>query len=163
MMGREVPMPSHILAPLPEKWEHLQEYNTDLVDNLQKAHQLARKNTKNNVHHYAQQYDKRSWQQDLEEGTWVWLNNFTRKKGLAPKLQVKWELEPYVIKKFYSEVVVQIQKFRSKKTRVVHLNKLKKVGDQQKWSTAATSNQRDPNSRSHIARLTTFPRTERGE
>ena len=157
MMGREVPMPSHIIQPLPEKWDHIHSYNTALVEKLQEAHELARKNTKHQVHQYTEQYDKKSWQRELKEGTWVWLNNFTRKKGLSPKLQVKWEMDPYQIKKFYSEVVVEIQKFRSKKTRIVHLNKLKKVGDQEKWSSAASLARRDANPRVHIARRTHFP------
>ena len=155
MMGREVPMPSHLLEPLPEKWTHLQDYNQDLMTKLQDAHHLTKQNTKKSVHQIAEQYNKRSWQQDLTENTWVWLNNFTKKKGLSPKLQVKWEWEPYRITKFLSEVVIEIQKFKSKKTRVVHINKVKRVGDQERWSSAAANRSiRDANPLSHIARIT---------
>ena len=155
MMGRNLPMPSHLQSPLPEKWENLQAYNEKLVDNLQEAHKLARQHTKQNVHNYETQYNKRTWQNNIQVGTWVWLNNFTKRNGISPKLQVKWELEPYVVKKFCSEVVVQIQKFHSSKHRVVHINKLKKVGNQEKWI-EATNSRRDSNSRPASARRATI-------
>ena len=153
MMGRDVPMPSHLQSPLPEKWETINEYNDKLIENMHTAHELTRQNTKKSVHQYKEQYNKKTWQQDIQVGTWVWLNNFTRRNGISPKLQVKWELEPYVVKKFCSEVVVEIQKYRSSKRRVVHLNKIKRVGDQNKWSDAGTV-RRDPNARPPIARRT---------
>ncbi len=84
-----------------------------MVEKLQEAHKLATENVKKNVEGYREQYNKKSWQRDLQPGTWVWLHNFTRRKGLSPKLQIKWEKEPYRILEFLSEVVVKIQKCSS--------------------------------------------------
>ena len=127
-------MPAHLQCPLPEKWENMKEYNENLTSRMQKAHALASKYVGKNMATYEKQYNKKSWQQDLQVGTWVWLNNWTKKKGLSPKLQVKWEKEPYQITDFLSEVVIKIKKYGSKQQRVIHVNKVKRVGDQAKWA-----------------------------
>ena len=137
MLGRCLPMPAHLQTPLPEKWEDLTTFNDHMIDKMQKAHQLALQNVGRNIGSYEKQYNKRSWQRELRVGTWVWLNNFTKKKGLSPKLQVKWERDPYQITEFLSEVVVRMKRHGSNFQRVVHINKVKKVGDQAKWSEAA--------------------------
>ena len=134
MLGRNLPMPNHLIQPVPEKWNSLSEYNQNLAKKLQHAQEQTRVNNRRNVKHYQNQYNKKSWQRDLRVGNWVWLNNFTRRTGLSPKLQVQWETEPYEIIQFLSEVVVKIKKWNGRKLRVVHLNKVKKVTDQQKWS-----------------------------
>ena len=134
MLGRNLPMPAHVQSPLPEKWQNLQEYNSQLIEKMQIAHKLAEENVGKNVMHYKEQYDKKSWQRELKVGTWVWLNNFTKKKGLSPKLQIKWEMKPYQITEFLSEVVVRIKRHGSQVQRIVHINKLKIVGDQEKWA-----------------------------
>ena len=82
---------------------------------------------------YTKQY-KKSWQREMKIGDWVWLNNYTKRSGLSPKLQIKWELVPYKISQFLSEVVVEIHQHGTNKKRVVHINKLKRVGDQERWN-----------------------------
>lgn len=134
MLGRELPMPKHLIKPVPEVWKNTQEYCEQLTSRIQNAHEIAAKHTKKSVFQYTNQYNKRSWQRDIKVGDWVWLNNFTKRSGLSPKLQLKWELRPYRITQFLSEVVVEMQQHTTKKKRVVHINKIKKVGDQHKWN-----------------------------
>ena len=86
---------------------------------------------------YTKQY-KKSWQREMKIGDWVWLNNYTKRSGLSPKLQIKWELVPYKISQFLSEVVVEIHQHGTNKKRVVHINKLKRVGDQERWNEKIT-------------------------
>ena len=134
MLGRELPMPKHMLQQVPEKWVSTHTYTQELEKRMQDAHQLAAKHIKKHVSQYQRQYNKKSWQRVLKVNDWVWLNNFTKKSGLSPKLQVKWEDTPYRITQFLSEVVVEMVKFGSKKTRIVHINKVKRVGDQARWT-----------------------------
>ena len=145
MLGRHLPMPKHIQEPVPEKWETRKEYNQKLLEKLQYAQEQTRNNNRRNIQVYKQQYNRKSWQRDLKPGVWVWLNNFNKKVGLSPKLQIRWEEEPYQIMEFLSEVVVKMKKWHSNKIRVVHLNKIKKVGNQSKWNdTSIERKKRNP-------------------
>ena len=134
MLGRNLPLPDHILQPVPEKWDQLKNYNQQLLGKLQNSYVQTRLHNLKNVKTYQEQYNKKSWQRKLTIGKWVWLNNYTKRVGISPKLQIQWEEEPYQIKEFISEVVIRIQKWNSNKSRIVHINKVKEVGDQEKWN-----------------------------
>ena len=86
-------------------------------NNFLTAYDNARRNINTNIKHYKRQYDKRAEERSLPTNTWVWLHNFARIKGRCPKLQHQWEDVPYRIIDRLSDVVVEIQRFGSKKER----------------------------------------------
>lgn len=129
MLGRELPMPSHLLVATPENRtkQDVNTYVQNLERNMQKSHEAARDNSKRGQCWQKKQYDKRAQTKKLLAGTWVWLYNPTKRIGRSPKLQVKWEEEPYEIKRHLSDLVVELESVRSKKKRVVHRNQVKEV------------------------------------
>ena len=64
-----------------------------------------------------------------EVNQWVWLFNPIRKKGRSPKLQIGWEEKPHRILQVINDVLVRIRKQGGHKTRVVHVNRIRKVKD----------------------------------
>ena len=144
MLGRNLPMPSHIVTPTPEVWTTQQKYNQALLQKLEYSQAQTKNNCRKNIKNYQQQYDKKSWQRNLKTGQWVWLNNFTKKSGLSPKLQLHWETEPYQLVEFLSEVVVKMRKWNTSRYRVVHINKIKLVGDQKKWELEPKNKDKEP-------------------
>ena len=135
MLGRNLPLPNHLLVPTPDQWDNLKDYTRDMGEKQLYAIEQCKRHTHKNIRSYEQQYNKKSWQRELTAEKWVWLNNCNRKIGLSPKLQIQWEEHPYIIQKFLSEVVVKIKKWNSPKTRIVHVNKLKLASNQEKWNT----------------------------
>ena len=121
MLGRELPMPCHILVATPENRTHqnVATYVQKLEQSMQQSHEAARENSKRGQRWQKKQYDKTAQAKQLLEGTWVWLHNPTKRAGRSPKLQVKWEEEPYQIKRHLSDLVVEIEAIRSKRKRVV--------------------------------------------
>ena len=135
MLGRNLPLPNHLVKATPEKWADLKEYNQEISRKMMYAQEQCRTQSLKNIRSYETQYNKKSWQHGLSKDKWVWLNNCNRKIGISPKLQVQWEEHPYQIEEFLSDVVVRIKKWNSNKRRVVHLNKLKLVANQANWET----------------------------
>ena len=136
MLGRELPLPSHLLLRSPEPEEKnktVHEYATKLHSKLQKSHEEARRNSLKGMRHQKKQYDRRAVKNTLQQGQFVWLYNPTKKVGLSPKLQVQWEDKPYEVVKLLSDLVVQLKQVGTQKKRVVHRNQVKLVGDQEKW------------------------------
>ena len=60
----------------------------------------------------------------LEKGKLVWLHNPSRKKGLSPKLQRRWE-GPYQIVNKLSEIVYRLQRKPGGGKKDVHFDRLK--------------------------------------
>ena len=147
MLGRELPMPSHILVATPEKGTHqnVATYVQKLEHSMQQSHEAARENSKRGQRWQKKQYDKTAQAKQLLEGTWVWLYNPTKRAGRSPKLQVKWEEEPYQIKRHLSDLVVEIEAIRSKRKRVVHRNQVKEVKKKPlEWVVEETKEIREP-------------------
>ena len=84
--------------------------------------------------YHKKQYDKTAQYRKMVPGQMVWLFNITKKPGRSPKLQKQWEKEPYTITEVLSDMVIEITKPGTNKTKVVHINNIKLVGDQKKWT-----------------------------
>ncbi|XP_038050878.1 uncharacterized protein LOC119724030 [Patiria miniata] len=69
-------------------------------------------------------YDRRATNPCIRENEFVWVFNPAKKKGVSPKLQLKWE-GPFLVLKKLSDVVVRIQKLKGAKPRVIHVDRLK--------------------------------------
>ena len=139
MLGRELPRPSHLQSQIQqEPIVPQQPYNLELMDKMQYSHKLARDVTQKKMRYYKRQYNKNAYKRNLQRGDWVWLHNPTRRVGLSPKIQCQWEREPYRIVSFLSELVIEIQQHGHHKKRVVHVDKVKKCADQQRWAAIDT-------------------------
>ena len=129
MLGRELPMPSHLLVATPDRRNVTGKipFVQDLHDKLLEAHTLAREHLKKNHIHQKQQYDRTTRRTEWEVGTAVWLYNPTKQVGKSPKLTIFWEEMPYVITEKINPVVMKIQKSRASKPKIIHIDRLKRV------------------------------------
>ena len=80
-----------------------------LENNLQTAHQWAREHLHRGQRHQQRQYDIKAQAKKLEIGTLLWLFSPTKKIGRSPKLQMKWEVEPYRVMGTLSDLVIKIE------------------------------------------------------
>lgn len=136
MLGRELPMPSYLLLATPEQVEQKQAKHSgyDFVEELQnkilEAHALAREQLKKSHLHQKKQYDRKATMSEWSVGAPVWLFNPTKHVGKSPKLTTFWEETPYVITERVNDVVMKIQKSKTSKARIVHVDRLKLVEGQ---------------------------------
>ena len=87
MLGRELPMPSHLLADPPEEVTlDRPAYVQELVKSIQGAFQHVRDQAQSEQIHQKNSYDRRAEEHGLQVGDLVWLYNHTKKKVLSPKL-----------------------------------------------------------------------------
>ena len=136
MLGRELPMPSHILVATLEIGENkksIHQYVQTLEKNLQETHQWAQEHLDRKQRHQKKHYYKKAQANKLEKGELVWLFNPTKKVGRSPKLQVKWEKEPFRVLDTISDMVIRIERLDGKESRVVQRNQIKKVENAQKY------------------------------
>ena len=128
MLGRELPMPTHLLVATPEAQPaDYQNYAGKLQDQLLEIHEMARECLKGSHQKQKKQYDRTATMSVWEMGTSVWLFNPPKTVGKCPKLCIIWEETPYVIIERISDVVVRIRKGPTAKPRVVHVDRLKPV------------------------------------
>ena len=133
MLGRELPLPSHLLAQPPERNPVSRvAYVEKLEEIMQDTHQRARTHLKSAQVHAKREYDKSSREQKWEVDQWVWTYNPSRKVGISLELQQGWEKEPYEIQKMLNDVVFLIQRFNRGKKRIIHVNKLQAIRDPEK-------------------------------
>ena len=127
MLGRELPMPSHLIAKPPvDHSTSTQEYVTELKAKIRNAHEVARKTGNKQHERQKQLYNRKSRPPNLNVGDRVWLYNPSKKIGLSPKLTIFWEEEPYRIIDILNNVTAVISRGEGKKQRVVHVDKLQK-------------------------------------
>ena len=131
MLGRELPMPSHLLVETPEPDKSQDSTDLTFVARLEKqlheAHELAREQLKKSHVHQKKEYDRGAHTKEWSVGKAVWLFNPTKQLGKSPKLTIFWEEDPYIIIEKVNDVVMKIQKGRRHKPRVVHVDRLKLV------------------------------------
>ena len=131
MLGRELPMPSHLLVATPEQEEVSSltkpSFVTDLENKIQEAHEQAREHLNKCHLHQKKQYDRNAKTNEWKVGNAVWLFNPTKQIGKSPKLTNFWEEEPYVITEQINDVVMKIQKKGRSKPIIVHVDRLKLV------------------------------------
>ena len=79
-------------------------------------------------------YDRKSEHHQLQVGDFVWLHDPARKKGVSPKLQLRWK-GPYLVVSKLSDVTLRIQSSSRAKPIVVHVDRLKPCHGvtQEKW------------------------------
>ena len=68
-------------------------------------------------------YDIKANAHALPKGTFVWLHNPKRKKGISPKLSRPWE-GPYLVTQKWNDVIYSIQRYPKSKQKIVHRNRL---------------------------------------
>jgi hypothetical protein len=73
------------------------------------------------------QYDRNAHKEEWKKGLEVWLYNPTKKVGRSPKLSIYWEEIPYVIVNIINDVTMEIAREGKAGSRVVHVDRLKKV------------------------------------
>ena len=130
MLGRELPMPTHLLSKEHESEENspnVPSYVQKIQENLWEVHDLARNHLDG-----AHQRQKRNFDKNVNDpkfiiGEHVWMFNPTKKKGLSPKLMMCWEEVPYKILEFLNPLVAKIKRLGSNVTRIIHIDKLKKA------------------------------------
>ena len=141
LMGREIRTPIDLVyeRPDPEVVESYSSYVQELQENLQVAHEFARKYLEQSFQSMKKRYDVDSTACTFDEGDRVWLYNPRTKKGRSAKLMRPWE-GPYVIVKRLNDLVYRIKKGRNGKLKVVHRNRLWAYrGDQEEfWNSTVT-------------------------
>ncbi len=125
MFGREVDLPIDVMCGLPrEEHPDVSSYVSDLRKRLESAHELARIQLKKSACYQSRQYNLKAEKAKFGIGSAVMVRVGTKKVGLSPKLQPKWD-GPYIITHGLSDVVVRIQRGPRHKPKVLHVNRLK--------------------------------------
>lgn len=125
MLGREVMLPVDLMVECPEIEDAVEtDFALGLRQRLQEAHSRASECLKQSIRRQKRNYDRKVSGGGLEEGQFVWLFDRSRKRGVSPKLQLRWR-GPYLVVKKLSEVTYRIQLKRGSKPFVVHADRLK--------------------------------------
>lgn len=125
MLGREITLPVDLLLPSPTpETEGERIYVSDVRENLQVAHENAREKLGIAADRQARAYDRNTTHRTYTVGDWVWLYDASRKKGVCPKLTVKWK-GPFMVTAKLSDVVYRIQESPKGKPKVLHVDRLK--------------------------------------
>lgn len=124
MLGREITLPVDLILPSPELEIQEQEYVSDIRENIQQAHENAREKLGVAAERQARCYDRNTTKQSFIVGDWAWLYDASRKRGVCPKLTMKWK-GPFMVVAKLSDVVYRIQQSAKGKPKVVHIDRLK--------------------------------------
>ena len=127
MLGREVFVPLDLTTPVISEVEEVNatsDFAYRLREGMQLAHERAREHLRHTARRQKRYYDRKTCTTSFNEGQFVWLYNPSKKKGLSPKLQRRWE-GPYLIIKKLSDVTYRIQSRQRGKKKVVHFDRLK--------------------------------------
>ena len=125
MLGRELPMPSHLLAcPDSEEAVTAVEYVERLKRKMQEAHESAQKQGLAEMRRYKEMHDKKCFLYDIKENQRVWVYHPMRMAGKSPKLQSAWEKDVFVTQKKLGDVTWLVKNDRTGKYKVLHVNKL---------------------------------------
>ena len=125
MLGREVSLPIDLVTECEGvESDSGQDFVENLRTNMQSAHQRAQECLGKNAQRQKRNYDRRAAHRGFKEGQFVWLFNPAKKKGVSPKLMLRWE-GPWLIVSRLSDVTFRIQLRPGSKPRVVHSDRLK--------------------------------------
>lgn len=122
MLGRESQLPLHLMVGGEESIHNEHEYVSQLEQNMQKAHELARKHIQTEQARQKREHDQNAFVKHYEVGDAVLLINSATKIGQSKKLQPLWT-GPYIVSKVISPILVKITSL--KKEWVVHHDRLK--------------------------------------
>ena len=96
-LGREVSLPIDLVTGLPPQLLPAEGvYASDLREDMTSAHEMARQELKKSAKRQKKQYDKRANTSAYAPGSFVWVFNPAKKKGISPKLQSLW-IGPYLV------------------------------------------------------------------
>lgn len=91
MLGREVNTPAQLMFPnVREKQEDHDDYVSDLVRTMKKAHDCARATLKTSMKRMKRNYDLRVLLRPYAEGDTIYLLDTASVKGKSPKLSPPW-------------------------------------------------------------------------
>ena len=130
MLGRETTLPVELMIgpPVPrDTATTTSEYVDKFADRCEKAYSVARDKAQHGQNRQKRHYDARIFKvaSPYAAGDKVWQRNYSKKKGLSPKLQLKWN-GPFVVVKKLSDCLYRIRPEDSQKLKVVHIDRLKK-------------------------------------
>ena len=126
MLGRECRLPVDLtnITVEEEEKEDPEDYAASLRSHLQQAYKRAKVCISRSARHQKKNYDRKANSHGLQTGQFVWLHDPKKKKGVSPKLQLRWK-GPYLIVTQLSDVVFRIQSSPRAKPMVVHSDRLK--------------------------------------
>ena len=129
MLSRELRLPLDLLLERPpgEERQSPADYVRTQSDRMRAVRVQVERNLKTSAGTMKQRKDLKATLEPLKEGDKVWLYNPKRKKGQSPKLSSSWD-GPYLLVKKLSAVTYRIQKNPQAACKVVHFNRLWKVG-----------------------------------
>ena len=141
MLSRELRLPLDLLLERPpgEERQSPADYVRTQSDRMRAVRVQVERNLKTSAGTMKQRKDLKATLEPLKEGDKVWLYNPKRKKGQSPKLSSSWD-GPYLLVKKLSAVTYRIQKNPQAACKVVHFNRLWKVGVSPSFSWAENSN-----------------------
>ena len=125
MFGKEVRMPVDILFRFrTQQQDSYGEYVTNMITELQVAHEQARKHLKCITEYQHERYNTNTTLLSYKPGDLVWELNETRTHKKCQKLQNIWA-GPYIVMQKLSDLNFQIQINARGKRKVVHHDKVK--------------------------------------
>ena len=105
MLGREVNTPANLMFPCPKSQSvDYGSYVNDLVENIQSAHDSARRNLKTSLKRIKKNYDLKILLRPYAEGDVVYLLDTAVSKGQSRKLSSPWKGPAIIIKKLSSYI-----------------------------------------------------------
>ena len=99
------------------------EYTRGLRHRLEEAHEVAREHLRISATRQGRYYDLKANEKPYNTGDLVWTMNKSRRKGVCPKLQIRW-LGPLVVLKRLNDVTYRV-KMGEKGEKVIHYDLLK--------------------------------------
>ena len=148
MLGRELPMPSHLLVP-PEGGEAVTavEYVEQLQNKMQEAHKKAQEQGLKEMRRYKSDHDRKCFSYGIEEGLKVWVYHPVRVPGKSPKLQSPWEKDVFEVVRKIGAVTWLVKNTRTHKLKVLHENKLLPVVQEEVPRPPVVRTRKAPNDR----------------
>ena len=129
MLGREISLPTGIFpGPEQEGVHEAPEYVQQLVHGMKKAHEIARKNLKEQQRAQKHYYDQRMHHRTFQQGDVVYKLDTTVKPGQSAKLKPIY-IGPLLVVKVISPVLYKVEDRR--RTHVVHHDRIKQCNDRE--------------------------------
>ena len=136
MFGRETKLPVDLTTASldDEKSDEEEDYAYQLRTRIRGAHKRAEECLGKSAVRQKTAYNRKSNDHKLQVGDFVWLHDPAKKKGVSPKLQLRWK-GPFLIVSKLSDVTMRIQMSPRAKPMVVHVDRLKPCHgvQQEKW------------------------------
>ena len=124
MLGREVRQPYDVtISPKSSNTPYV-DFVESIRNAMQKAHEITRKHLGKFTERQRELYDAKMAMHIYTSGDEVWMLHESRKEGVCPKLEMKYE-GPYLVLAKISNQNYKIQLNQSGNTRVIHHDKLK--------------------------------------